>query len=95
MCWFSGVGTGGTITRVSRFIKQVHGKNIVSVAVEPSTSPVITQRLAGQAIAPGSDKIQGIGAGIIPDNLDLSVVDLVETVSSEDAVGNGAPPGDR
>jgi cysteine synthase A len=82
----SGVGTGGTITGVSRFIKQAQGKNIVSVAVEPSTSPVITQKLAGQPIAPGSHKIQGIGAGIIPDTLDLSVVDLVETITSEEAV---------
>ena len=82
----SGVGTGGTITGVSRFIKQVQGKNIVSVAVEPSTSPVITQKRAGQPLAPGPHKIQGIGAGIIPDTLDLSVVDLVETVTSEEAV---------
>lgn len=82
----SGVGTGGTITGVSRFIKQAKGKNIVAVAVEPSTSPVITQKLAGQPIAPGLHKIQGIGTGIIPDTLDLSVVDLVETVSSEGAV---------
>jgi cysteine synthase len=82
----SGVGTGGTITGVSRFIKQSKGKNITSVAVEPSTSPVITQKLAGQPIAPGLHKIQGIGAGIIPDTLDLSVVDFVETVSSEEAV---------
>jgi cysteine synthase A len=82
----SGVGTGGTITGVSRFIKQVQGKAIVSVAVEPSTSPVITQKLAGQPLAPGPHKIQGIGAGIIPDTLDLSVVDLVETVTSEEAV---------
>jgi cysteine synthase A len=82
----SGVGTGGTITGVSRFIKQVQGKNIVSVAVEPSTSPVITQHRAGQPLAPGPHKIQGIGAGIIPDTLDLSVVDLVETVTSEEAV---------
>jgi cysteine synthase A len=82
----SGVGTGGTITGVSRFIKQVQGKKIVSVAVEPSTSPVITQRRAGLPLAPGPHKIQGIGAGIIPDTLDLSVVDQVETVTSEEAV---------
>jgi len=82
----SGVGTGGTITGVSRFIKQVKGKRIVSVAVEPSTSPVITQRRAGLPLAPGPHKIQGIGAGIIPDTLDLSVVDQVETVTSEEAV---------
>ena len=82
----SGVGTGGTITGVSRFIKQVQGKKIVSVAVEPSTSPVITQKRNGQPLAPGPHKIQGIGAGIIPETLDLSVVDLVETVTSEEAV---------
>jgi cysteine synthase A len=82
----SGVGTGGTITGVSRFIKQVQDKKILSVAVEPDTSPVITQKRNGQPLAPGPHKIQGIGAGIIPDTLDLSVVDLVETVTSEEAV---------
>ena len=82
----SGVGTGGTITGVSRFIKNVKGKNIVSVAVEPKESPVITQKRAGQELKPGPHKIQGIGAGFIPDTLDLSVVDRVEQVDSAEAV---------
>jgi cysteine synthase A len=82
----SGVGTGGTITGVSRYIKGEKKKNIVSVAVEPAESPVITQRLAGQELKPGPHKIQGIGAGFIPDTLDLSVVDRVEQVTSEDAI---------
>jgi cysteine synthase A len=82
----SGVGTGGTITGVSRYIKQVRGKAITSVAVEPATSPVITQKLAGAPLKPGPHKIQGIGAGIIPDTLDLSVVDRVETVTNEESV---------
>jgi cysteine synthase len=82
----AGVGTGGTITGISRYIKQNRGKAITTVAVEPSTSPVITQKLAGQPLQPGPHKIQGIGAGIIPETLDLSVVDRVETISSEDAV---------
>ncbi|HMO49631.1 MAG TPA: cysteine synthase A [Kiritimatiellia bacterium] len=82
----SGVGTGGTISGVSRYIKNVKGKKIQSVAVEPKESPVITQKLAGQDLKPGPHKIQGIGAGFIPDTLDLSVVDKVEQVSSEEAV---------
>jgi len=82
----SGVGTGGTITGVSRYIKQVKGKPILSVAVEPEASPVITQKLAGQPLQPGSHKIQGIGAGFIPETLDLSVVDRVEQVSNEEAM---------
>jgi cysteine synthase A len=82
----SGVGTGGTITGVSRYIKRTRGKAITSVAVEPANSPVITQKLAGQPIQPGPHKIQGIGAGIIPDTLDLSVVDRVETVTNEEAI---------
>ena len=82
----SGVGTGGTITGVSRFIKQERGKRILSVAVEPEESPVITQKRAGQPLKPGPHKIQGIGAGFIPDTLDLSVVDRVETVSSSAAI---------
>lgn len=82
----SGVGTGGTITGVSRYIKQVKGKAILSVAVEPEASPVITQKLAGQPLQPGSHKIQGIGAGFIPETLDLSMVDRVERVSNEEAV---------
>ena len=80
----SGVGTGGTITGVSRFIKK--HKAIESVAVEPKESPVITQKLAGQELKPGPHKIQGIGAGFIPDTLDLSLVDKVELVGSEEAV---------
>ena len=82
----SGVGTGGTITGVSRYIKQTRGKAITSVAVEPANSPVITQKLAGLPIQPGPHKIQGIGAGIIPDTLDLSVVDRVETITNEEAI---------
>ncbi|RJG49454.1 cysteine synthase A [Motilimonas pumila] len=82
----AGVGTGGTITGVSRYIKQQRGKDITSVAVEPAESPVITQHLAGQSIKPGPHKIQGIGAGFIPKNLDLRIVDRVETVTSEDAI---------
>jgi cysteine synthase A len=82
----SGVGTGGTITGVSRYIKNVKGKRILSVAVEPSESPVISQKLAGQPIKPGPHKIQGIGAGFIPETLDLSVVDRVERVDSAEAV---------
>jgi cysteine synthase A len=82
----SGVGTGGTLTGVSRYIKQTRGKAITSVAVEPAGSPVITQKLAGQPIQPGPHKIQGIGAGLIPDTLDLSVVDRVELITNEEAV---------
>jgi cysteine synthase A len=80
------VGTGGTITGVSRYIKGEKKKKIMSVAVEPAESPVITQRLAGQELKPGAHKIQGIGAGFIPDTLDLSMVDRVEQVSSEEAI---------
>jgi len=82
----SGVGTGGTITGVSRFIKGEKKKKILSVAVEPVESPVITQRLAGQDLKPGPHKIQGIGAGFIPDTLDLTVVDRVEQVTSDEAI---------
>jgi cysteine synthase len=82
----SGVGTGGTITGVSRFIKGTKGRKIISVAVEPKESPVITQKLAGQELKPGPHKIQGIGAGFIPDTLDLSLVDRVEQVDSAEAV---------
>jgi len=81
----SGVGTGGTITGVSRYIKNTCNKAIVSVAVEPSASPVLTQVRAGQTPTPGPHKIQGIGAGFVPDTLDLSLVDRIETVSNEDA----------
>ena len=82
----SGVGTGGTITGISRYIKNTKGKKIISVAVEPKESPVISQKLAGQEIKPAPHKIQGIGAGFIPDTLDLSVVDRVEQVSSDEAL---------
>lgn len=82
----SGVGTGGTITGVSRYIKQTQGKAIVTVAVEPSASPVLTQKRSGQEIKPAPHKIQGIGAGFVPDVLDLSLVDLIEQVSNEEAV---------
>ncbi|HVN70466.1 MAG TPA: cysteine synthase A [Desulfomonilia bacterium] len=82
----SGVGTGGTITGVSRFIKNMKGKKIMSVAVEPVESPVISQYLAGQEIKPGPHKIQGLGAGFIPDTLDLSLVDRVEKVTSEESI---------
>jgi len=82
----AGVGTGGTITGVSRYIKEVQGKAIISVAVEPTGSPVITQAKAGQELTPGPHKIQGIGAGFIPGNLDLDLVDLVEQVSNEEAI---------
>ena len=81
----AGVGTGGTITGISRFIKNIKGKKILSVAVEPQESPVITQKLAGQELKPGPHKIQGIGAGFIPDTLDLSIIDRVELVDSNEA----------
>ena len=81
-----GVGTGGTITGISRFFKEVRGKRIVSVAVEPEDSPVITQKLAGEVLQPGPHKIQGIGAGFIPDILDLSLIDRVEQVSNDEAI---------
>lgn len=82
----AGVGTGGTLTGISRYIKNKMGKKIISVAVEPEDSPVITQKLSGEEIRPGSHKIQGIGAGFIPETLDLSLVDMVETVSNEEAM---------
>ncbi len=82
----SGVGTGGTITGISRYIKNTRGKKILSVAVEPKESPVISQKIAGEALKPGPHKIQGIGAGFIPDTLDLSIVDRVEQVTSDDAI---------
>lgn len=82
----AGVGTGGTITGVSRYFKKTRGKQILSVAVEPANSPVITQTRNGEAVKPGPHKIQGIGAGFIPDTLDLSVVDRVEQVTNEEAV---------
>jgi cysteine synthase len=82
----AGVGTGGTISGISRYIKNKMGKNIISVAVEPKESPVISQKLAGKDLKPGPHKIQGIGAGFIPDTLDLSVIDRVEQVDSTEAV---------
>lgn len=81
----AGVGTGGTLSGVSRYLK-AQGKAITSVAVEPSDSPIITQTLAGQPPQPAPHKIQGIGAGFVPKNLDLSLVDQVETVSNDDAM---------
>jgi len=84
--FIAGVGTGGTITGVSRYIKETKGKAITSVAVEPTDSPVITQTLAGNDITPGPHKIQGIGAGFIPKNLDVSLIDRAEAVSNEDAI---------
>jgi cysteine synthase A len=82
----SGVGTGGTITGVSRCIKNTKGKKIISMAVEPKTSPVISQTLAGEPVKPGPHKIQGIGAGFIPDTLDLSLLDRVEQIENEEAI---------
>jgi cysteine synthase A len=85
----SGVGTGGTITGVSRFIKKTKGRKMISVAVEPAKSPVISQKLAGQPSKPAPHKIQGIGAGFVPEVLDLSLVDRVEQVSDEEAIEFG------
>ena len=82
----AGIGTGVTFTGITRYIKKTHGKDITAVAVEPLSSPVISQALAGQPLQPGPHKIQGIGAGFIPDNLDLSLIDLVEKVSNEEAI---------
>jgi cysteine synthase A len=82
----SGVGTGGTITGVSRYIKGGRGKPILSVAVEPAASPVLTQKRAGDVLKPGPHKIQGIGAGFVPDVLDLSLVDEIEQVSNEESI---------
>ncbi|MDT3720588.1 cysteine synthase A [Pseudomonas oryzihabitans] len=81
----AGVGTGGTLTGISRFIKNTKGKPILSVAVEPETSPVISQTLAGEEVKPSPHKIQGIGAGFVPRNLDLAMVDRVEQVSDDQA----------
>jgi cysteine synthase A len=82
----AGVGTGGTITGVSRYLKHTRGKAINSVAVEPINSPVLTQQRNGEPIKPGPHKIQGIGAGFVPAVLDLSLVDAIEQVSNEEAV---------
>ena len=84
--FIAGVGTGGTITGTSRYIKGEKGKKIVSVAVEPAESPVIAQALAGEEIQPAPHKIQGIGAGFIPGNLDLELIDRVEPVTSDEAI---------
>ena len=82
----SGVGTGGTITGVSRYIKNQKGKAILSVAVEPSASPVITQTRKGEPVKPGPHKLQGLGAGFVPKNLDLGMVDRVEQVDNEESI---------
>ncbi|SKC88259.1 cysteine synthase A [Burkholderia sp. CF099] len=82
----SGVGTGGTITGVSRFVKQTKGKPILSVAVEPAASPILTQARAGEPLQPAPHKIQGIGAGFIPDVLDLALVDAIEQVTNEESI---------
>lgn len=82
----AGVGTGGTLTGVSRYIKLTQGKAIQTIAVEPEASPLITQARAGQGIKPAPHKIQGIGANFIPKNLDLSLVDGVETISNDEAI---------
>mgnify|MGYP003608521868 CR=1 FL=1 len=82
----AGVGTGGTITGISRYLKNTMHKQVVSVAVEPKESPILTQKRAGLELKPGPHKIQGIGAGFVPDTLDLSIVDRVEPVESEEAI---------
>lgn len=82
----AGVGTGGTITGVSRYIKGTRGKAIQTVAVEPTASPVLTQKRAGEVLKPSPHKIQGIGAGFVPDVLDLALVDAIEQVSNEEAI---------
>jgi cysteine synthase len=82
----AGIGTGGTITGVSRYIKQDRGKPILSVGVEPAASPVISQTLRGEPLKPGLHRIQGIGAGIIPETLDLALLDRVEAASNEEAI---------
>ena len=82
----SGVGTGGTITGVTRYIKQTQGKAIISIAVEPAASPVLTQFRAGEPLKPGPHKIQGIGAGFVPGVLDLALIDEIEQVSNEEAI---------
>ena len=82
----SGIGTGGTISGVSRYIKKDRGKKILSVGIEPQNSQVISQRLAGKPLAPGPHKIQGIGAGFIPDTLDLTMLDQVELITNEEAI---------
>lgn len=85
----AGVGTGGTLTGVSRYLKKTQGKTLETVAVEPLASPILTQHRAGQPLVPAPHKIQGIGAGFIPENLDLSLVDRIECVSNEEAIDTG------
>ncbi|MBN2711287.1 MAG: cysteine synthase A [Planctomycetes bacterium] len=82
----AGVGTGGTISGTTRYIKKIKGKNIMAVAVEPANSPVISQHLRGETLTPGPHKIQGIGAGFIPDTLDLSIVNQVEQADDDEAI---------
>ena len=82
----SGIGTGGTITGVSRYIKKDRGKRITSIGIEPLNSQVITQHLTGKLLRPGPHKVQGIGAGFIPDTLDLKMVDRVELITNEEAI---------
>jgi len=82
----SGVGTGGTITGVTRYFKNVKKQALFSVAVEPTASPVLTQKRAGEPLKPAPHKIQGIGAGFVPDNVDLSVIDAIEQVTNDDAI---------
>ena len=82
----AGVGTGGTITGVTRYLKKIQGKPILSVAVEPAASPVLCQRRAGEPLQPAPHKIQGIGAGFVPDILDLDLIDRIEQVSNEEAI---------
>ena len=82
----AGVGTGGTITGVSRYLKKTRGKAVTTVAVEPTASPVLTQTRRGEELKPSPHKIQGIGAGFVPGVLDLSLVDAIETVSNEEAI---------
>ena len=91
----AGVGTGGTITGISRYLKHTRGKSIVSVAVEPAASPVISQHLAGQPLQPGPHKIQGIGAGFVPDVLNTKIYDEIITVSNEDAFETGRAIGHK
>jgi cysteine synthase len=84
----SGIGTGGTITGACRYIKGTRGKPIVAVAVEPADSPVLTQMRSGQPLKPSPHKIQGIGAGFVPDVLDMSLVDVIEQVTNDEAIGH-------
>lgn len=84
--FIAGIGTGGTFTGVTRYLKNTQGKHVFAVAVEPAGSPVISQKLADEPLQPGPHKIQGIGAGFIPDNLDLSLIDAVELVTNDEAI---------